>query len=51
MQVPVFVVTGHRDFLAAGEAALAGTRDQMEKPVNPDEFLGRVLSILEPDTA
>lgn len=51
VQVPVFVVTGHRDFLAAGEAVLAGTNDQMEKPVNPDEFLCRVASILDPAAA
>lgn len=49
-KLPVIVVTGHGDVATARAALLAGARDFLEKPVQPQELLDAVGAALESDT-
>ena len=49
-QLPVVVVTGHGDVASARAALLAGARDFLEKPVQPQDLLDAVGAALASDT-
>lgn len=49
-QLPVIVITGHGDVATARAALLAGARDFLEKPVQPQDLLDAVGAALESDT-
>ena len=48
-QLPVIVITGHGDVATARAALLAGARDFLEKPVQPQELLEAVGGALASD--
>jgi len=48
-QLPVIVITGHGDVATARAALLAGARDFLEKPVQPQELLEAVGAALASD--
>ncbi len=49
-QLPVIVITGHGDVATARAALLAGARDFLEKPVQPQDLLDAVGAALASDT-
>lgn len=49
-QLPVIVITGYGDVATARAALLAGARDFLEKPVQPQDLLDAVGAALESDT-
>ena len=48
--MPVIVITGHGDVATARAALLAGARDFLEKPVQPQDLLDAVSAALASDT-
>lgn len=48
-QLPVIVITGHGDVATARAALLAGARDFLEKPVQPQHLLDAVHAALASD--
>jgi two-component system, LuxR family, response regulator FixJ len=48
-QLPVIVITGHGDVATARAALLAGARDFLEKPVQPQDLLEAIGAALTSD--